>query len=169
MGAKHMVKCRYCGQKFDAGAEEFENPSKNFYYHKECYKAFRNSKNEKDADWVDLIYDLIAHDLKKSYDFFLCEAQRKRMIAEGRTNKGIYFALRYFYLVKNGEWDKGHGGIGIVDYIYNDSAAYWSSIEARRQGILEGIEKQAKAQSIERKTVQRKEKKTRQKEDFDEL
>lgn len=169
MGSKHMVKCRYCGERFDAGAEEFACPSKNYYYHKKCFEKFKGSAEEKEANWVDLIYDLIAHDLKKSYDYHLCEAQRKKMVANGRTDKGIYLALRYFYLVRNGEWEKGYGGIGIVDYIYEDSVRYWTSIEARKEGILKTIEKQAAAQAVERKTVQRKEKKTRQKEDFDEL
>lgn len=167
--AKHMVKCRYCGKQFDRDAEEFVCPSKNWYYHKGCYAAFKDPNKAKEPNWIELIYDLIAHDLKKTYDFHLCEAQRKKMVENGRTNKGIYFALRYFYLIKNGEWEKGYGGIGIVDYIYEDSKKYWASIAARREGIMEAIEKQATAQAVERRTVQRKTRNTRQKEDFDEL
>lgn len=167
--AKHVVKCRYCGKQFDTNEEEFVCPSRNFYYHVQCYAEFKQPGSKKEVKWDDLIYDFIAHDLKKSYDYFLCEAQRKKLLKAGCTDKGIYFALRYFYLIRNGDWEKGNGGIGIVEYIYEESAAYWAKVEQQRAGLLQAIELKAAQDAAERRTVQRKTKKTQQKEDFDEL
>ena len=56
--------------------------------------------------------------------------------------KGIYFALKYFYEVKKNAWDKGHGGIGIVGYVYQDSVEYWTEQERKQRGFMEALEKQ---------------------------
>ena len=68
------------------------------------------------------------------------------------TNKGILFALKYFYEVKHGDWEKGHGGIGIIPFIYNDSCAYWAARERQSAGTIAEIERQMRA-AAERKKV----------------
>ena len=78
------------------------------------------------------------------------------------TNKGILFALKYFYEVKHGDWEKGHGGIGIIPFIYSDSCAYWDAQERKTKGIIAQIEQQMRA-AIERPkvTIQKKDVKPR--------
>jgi hypothetical protein len=98
---------------------------------------------------VPLIYDFIAHTLKKQYNYFQCEAQREKYVKQGMTNKGIFFALKYFYEINNGNWEKGHGTIGIIPYIYDDSKKYWIEQEKHSAGILSIIAAQQKANSTD--------------------
>lgn len=149
--AKHIVKCRVCGKEFDA-QEEGKNvswvlPSNKCYYHKNCYDEWKaksdvKAKND-DETYIDYIYDYLARDLKMPYDYFLCEAQRKNFMKKNHyTNKGIFFALKYFYDVQHGDCDKSNGGIGIVSYVYNDAIQYWTNMIEKQSNILEDIEAQ---------------------------
>ena len=152
-----MVMCRVCKQKFDKNKLQ-ENvdwvmPSKNYYYHKECYDNWKNNKKKNDADWIALIYDFLARDLKVHYDYHMCEAQRKKFVNSKKyTNKGIYFTLKYFYEIKNGDWSKSNGGIGIIPYVYEDSVKYWVAQDRQSKGILTAIENQIKERA-ERETI----------------
>lgn len=148
---KHIVHCRVCKEEIDINHEtNWIQPSKRWYYHKECYHNWKNSNPSTDEEWVALIYDYLARDLKVKYDYFLCEAQRKKFIKNHNcTSKGIFFALKYFYEVKGNSWDKGHGGIGIVPYVYRDSCLYWSNQERRSRGACDRIVQQTR-QNIEK-------------------
>ena len=73
-----------------------------------------------------------------------------RLVKKGRTPKGIYFTLRYFYDIKKNNPAKSNGSIGIVDYIYEEATNYWCSREAREAGILEKIEQQEQKNKAER-------------------
>lgn len=161
----HVIQCRYCKEYFDTEplkeGEDWIMPSQGWYYHTPCYKTFKNSgKKKSDETWHELIYDFIAHDLIKSYDYFLCEAQLKNFVNKEKkgTYKGVYFALKYFYEVKHGEWEKGNGGIGIVPYIYEDSKRYWLEIEKKKQGTIAAIEEQIRARAEQRTITKKKEK-----------
>lgn len=145
----HYVTCRLCKEKFDAKPEDknitWIMPSKNFYYHLKCYQEFKGkaSVSAEDADWVELIYDYLARDLHVSYNFHMCETQRKSFIKKNNfTNKGIFFALKYFYEVKHGDWGRSGGGIGIIPFIYEESCNYWVTKESKERGIIERITQQ---------------------------
>ena len=158
------VHCRLCKEIIDRNKEvegiDWIMPSKNWYYHKKCYESWKESHPTEDEEWVDIIYDFISRDLKVSYDFFKCETQRKKFIKEKMTNKGIFFALKYFYEVKQGDWEKGYEGIGIVPYIYTESCNYWAKKERDGAGILKKIEEQMKeAKERNSKVIHRKDKK----------
>lgn len=138
-----MAKCRVCDLPIDKEKDDWIMPTKNYYYHKKCYDNWKKAQFTSDEEYVEMIYDFIARDLKVSYDWWVCEAQRKKFIKENKmTNKGILFALKYFYEVKHGNWEKGHGGIGIIPFIYNDSCAYWAARERQSSGIIAEIERQ---------------------------
>lgn len=153
---KHIVQCRFCKQKFDAPLAEIDDtwvmPSRNWYYHKSCYEEMKKDKLETPENWKDRIYDFIAHDLKVSYDYHMCEAQLKKFVEKDKigTYKGIFFALKYFYEVRKGDWSKGHGGLGIIPYIYEDSRNYWIEAESRAKGTIAGIEKQLQAREAQK-------------------
>ena len=121
-----------------------------------------------DEKWKERIYDFISHDLKKTYDYYLCEAQRKKLLIAGRTNKGIYFALRYFYEIKHGDWARSHNSIGIVEYIYDEACDYWCAQELNHRGVVQAIEKQIEQQEQQSKRFVKR-KKNREKNDFEEL
>lgn len=142
-----IVSCRVCKEKFEKNkfieGIDWIMPSKNWYYHKKCYEDWKSATNLDDKDWVGLIYDFLSHDLKVPYDYGACESQRKRFVATNKyTNKGIYFALKYFYDIRKGDWKKSNGGIGIIPHIYEDSVKYWVNQEYKTKGILISIEKQ---------------------------
>ena len=156
-----MAKCRVCDLPIDKEKDDWIMPSKNWYYHRKCYEEWKKAQFKSDDEYIDMIYDFIARDLKVSYDWYICEAQRKKFIKENKmTNKGILFALKYFYEVKHGKWEKGHGGIGIVPFIYSDSCAYWAARERRSEGTIAEIERQMREATERPKVhVKKKEKK----------
>ena len=151
-----LVHCRICGEEIDRNADpegkEWLMTSRNYFYHKKCYENWKNAQLDDDEQYVDLIYDYIVRDLKQSYDWWVCETQRKKFIKDNKmTNKGILFALKYFYEVKHGDWEKGHGGIGIVPFVYSDSCAYWAARERQSEGIIKEIEQQMREASTRKK------------------
>jgi hypothetical protein len=73
------------------------------------------------------------------------------------TVKGIFFALKYFYEIKGGDWNKGHGGIGIVPFIYNEACTYWYNREKKTKGVVAEIERQMReAEQRQKKVVTQK-------------
>ena len=129
------VQCRICKEHFDRTKLK-ENidwvmPSKNYYYHKSCYDSWIVNKDDvkaqlADEEFIEFIYAFLGRELKVSYDYLKCESQRKNFIkGKGFNNKGIYFALKYYYDVKGNSWEKSQGGIGIVPYVYYESREYW--------------------------------------------
>ena len=144
MAIPHIVKCRACGKYFEAKSNK-ENidwvmPSRNYYYHKPCYYNWKNLKKRPDNDWVDMIYDLLARDIKVSYNWFQIENQRKNFIEKHSfTNKGIYFTLYWYFYNKKQPWKQEYG-IGIVPYIYEEATNYWITQERKTKGIVKQIE-----------------------------
>ncbi len=159
------VHCRICKGVIDRNVEvegvDWVMPSKNWYYHKECYESWRAASPKDDEGWISYIYDFISRDLKVKYDYHMCEAQRKKFLKENKmTNKGIFFTLKYFYELKHGDWNKGHGGLGIVPYVYVEACNYWINKERTNAGILERIEKQMQeSRARESKVVRKKDRK----------
>ncbi len=159
-----LVECRICKGKIDRNLEkegvDWIMPSKNWFYHKKCYTDWKNSEPATDEEYKHFIYDFLARDLKVKYDYHMIEAQRKGYLKEKKmTNKGIFFSLKYFYEIKNGDWSKGHGGIGIIPFVYNEACAYWVARDKESKGICAQIERQYK-QATERgqKVVHQKKK-----------
>ena len=150
--AQHVVKCRVCHQTFDTndGNVNWVMPSKNFYYHTQCYEDFAKKKTSIRDDihaevdnelWFSALYDYLKKDLKMSLDMQKTKSQWKRYLAKGYTAKGIYFCMRYFYDVQHGDPTKSDG-IGIVGYIYTEGCQYWVDREQKDAGICERIEAQ---------------------------
>ena len=158
------VKCRVCKKTIDRNIEvegtDWVQPSRNFYYHKSCYESFKNEKESNDSElWFDRIFDYFSHDLKIPYNFMKCRQQIKEYLKKGYTTKGIYFALKYFYEIKKGDPEKCQGGIGIVPYIYNESAEYWTNQTFRNKEVLNNIIAQIEDREKATPTVYHKTKK----------
>ena len=152
-----MPHCRICKVEIDKENDDWIMPSKNYYYHRKCYEDWKQSTPATDEEYKAFIYDFIARDLKVSYDYHMCKAQIDKFVREGKTVKGIFFTLKYFYEVKHGDWNKGHGGIGIVPYVYNDACAYWVSREKKTKGVVAEIEHQMReAEKRTKKVVTQK-------------
>lgn len=144
-----MPSCRICHLPIDKEKKDtWIMPSRGWYYHKECYMTWKENPVTND-DWIALIFDFLAHDLKVSYDYFLCKAQIEKFWKTQKINpKGIYFTLKYFYEIKGNSFEKGHGGLGIVPYVFTESKEYWVERERKKQGIIQQIEEEAKEKQI---------------------
>lgn len=170
---RNPVHCRVCGGAINRDVE-IENvdwimPSRNYFYHKKCYEDWKSKEErEKDEFWIDMIYDYIARDLKIPYNYFMCEKQRMSFVKRRMTNKGIYFALKWFIEVKKGSMEKSNGGIGIIPYIYEESCNYWIGQEKKHKGFLEELEQQlAEAAAREKQTVYKKKNRKKTFKEFD--
>lgn len=161
-----LVKCRICKGEINRNVEtDWIMPSRNWYYHEKCYKDWKKSTPTQDEQYISFIYDFISRDMKVQYDYHMCETQRKKYVNEkNMTNKGIFFTLKYFYELKGGDWEKGHGGLGIVPYVYNEACTYWVEQERKSKGIVAQIEAQMKkAAERDSKVIKKKEVKKKSK------
>ena len=126
-----MKKCLYCNKMIDL---DIDNACKvgvgTRWAHKECYEKYFSA----DDQWIDKLYSVLKVAFG-NYDFQKIERQRISYIKQGLTNKDIYNALNYWYIVKNKSIEKANGGIGIVPYIYEDANEYFKSIEKSSQKI----------------------------------
>lgn len=144
----------------DKAKSDWIMPSQNWYYHKECYETWRAAPAT-DEEWVEMIFDFLARDMKVSYNYHLCKQQIENYWKKEKINpKGIYFSLKYFYEIKKHPWEKGHGGIGIVPYVFNEAKAYWIEQERKKRGFMKEMESQAKERTVVKisRTNKRKEK-----------
>jgi len=153
-----MAKCRICDIEIDKKHDDWVKPVTNWYYHRKCYQDWKKATPATDNEYKAYIYDFISRDLKVSYNYHMCEAQREKFVKEHKmTNKGIFFALKYFYEIKHGDWDKGHGGFGIIPYIYNESCTYWALREKESKGVVNEIEYQMRAAAERKQQIVKKE------------
>lgn len=118
--------------------DEWIMPSKNWYYHFNCYKDYAKKietalSNETPLDWqadediwYNAIYYYFNNDLKAPRNFALFQPQWTQYIKQGLTPKGIYFTVRYCYDIKKMDLRKSNGGIGIVPYMYKEATTYWA-------------------------------------------
>lgn len=165
----HEVMCRLCKKRFDTEIEEAVVIGKKSYYHKKCYDDWKENKDSAKGTmsedfWYEAMVDFLYRDIKASLDFSKLKSQWDNFTHTNMTPKGIYFAVRYFYDVKNGDPTKSLGGIGIVKNIYNESAQYWVDRENKKAGTLEAIIQQIQTrdarpvQKIVKSTTEKKDK-----------
>ena len=140
-----MSKCRLCGKIFTKNEQlgiDYLMTSTNYYYHIKCYERFKQ-KPLSEEEWRMAIYDFITQDMKFNYNYWPCEKLREKYIKEnGYTNKGIYFCLKYAYQIKKLNWDKGHGTIAIVPFLYEESKQYGYDQERKKRGFMAEMERQ---------------------------
>ena len=68
---------------------------------------------------------------------------------ENKINpKGIFFTLKYFYEIKHNSWEKGHGGLGIVPWVFDDAKSYWIEQERKKHGFMKDLEQQVKERTV---------------------
>lgn len=166
--AKHIVTCRACKEKFDTSlgeeGKDWIMPSRNWYYHVKCYDNWQSRKDNVTATaaddmWKDAAYQYMQRELLIPVNYDKFRSQWDNLLKKKRTPKGIYFSIRYFYEIENGDKRKAQGGIGIVDYIYQRAVEYWSARERQGERIVEKIEQQVKEQQQQQTIVVHKKKK----------
>ena len=147
-----LVMCRFCKERFDREKEiediYWVRPSPRMYYHKSCYDNWRSKSIDLNTQldeqkWESYIYEFLARDLKVKYNYMKCRKQMENFVKKYKyTYKGMLFALKYFYEIKKGDWEKSENGVGILPFIYDEARSYWEKKFEENNTIIEGIEKQ---------------------------
>lgn len=128
----HYVVCPVCNKKFDRDKTEFVKEGRR-YLHIECAQTAeeRLSKEEKDKRALN---QYIMQLFGTEYVNPRIQTQIRKYTSEnGFTYAGILMSLKYFYEVRHGDIEKAHGGIGIVEYIYQDAKNYYFDIWQAQQ------------------------------------
>ena len=133
--ARHLVKCFYCGQSFDANEVPFTMINSRRYAHKSCWedKLASETKEEHDKrileDYIKELfgYATIPPRVTKQIQTFVHDMEHNY------TYSGIYKTLKYFFEVRGNSLEKANGGIGIVPYAYAEAYNYWKAIWEAKQ------------------------------------
>lgn len=139
--AKHLVKCLYCGEDFDANAEPFIKPNSRRYAHKACGEEAEAKKTKEQRD-----KESLEQYIKELFKISQLTPKINKQIKDYReknqyTYSGIHKTLKYFFEVRGNSIEKANGGIGIVGFVYDDAFNYWRALwEARERNEHVNIE-----------------------------
>ncbi len=125
MAAK--VKCIFCGQTFDREKESCVKIGRR-YAHSECAEKQDSSLVQEKID-KENFYKMVKSIYGKNYNFIMIEKQATEYIKQyGYTWSGMTGCLYWFYNINHGNLEEGHGGIGIIPYIYDDCRKYYQNL-----------------------------------------
>lgn len=124
----HKVKCYFCNAIFDADKEEHVKVNARRYAHKSCAENQNKEILQEQKD-KDLFYEYVKKIYGKNYNFMLINKQAENFIKQyGYTWSGMAGTLHWFYDINHGSIEEGHGGIGIIPYVYDQAKEYFLTI-----------------------------------------
>lgn len=122
--AVRYLKCLYCGGTIDRDNDiDYSKVSGNRYAHWSCIK-----RHDEVNDLLEYVKSILGNTMVMSKT----TKQVDEYLKNGRTCSGIRNALRYWYEIKGNDISKSGGGIGIVDYIYDEANDYFEHKEKIR-------------------------------------
>ena len=125
--AQRLVKCLYCEKYFDREKTPCIQIGRR-YAHKTCVNQQDEKIVQEDLDKVKF-YELIKQIYGKDYNFILINTQAENFIKQhGYTWSGMTACLHWFYNLNHGNLEEGHGGIGIIPFIYDEVREYYTKI-----------------------------------------
>ena len=135
--AKKMCKCAICGIEFDRNSIQAVKHGARRYAHRDCFPEGELVPTEKSAtedpdlialkNYIERIYGTKAN-------WALINKQIKKFHLENKYSySGILKSLIYFYEVKHNSVDGSNGGIGIVEYTYDQAYQYYLAIFMAQQ------------------------------------
>lgn len=125
---KHIVTCKYCGQKFDINEVDYIKPTSNRYAHTTCHSLFLQNQSKEEKEKEEL-FAYIKELFNGDYNYILVDKTIKKLVEENKyTYSGIMGTLHYFYVVKKNPIDKANKNIGIVPYVYEEAKNYYAAI-----------------------------------------
>ena len=128
MAAKHLVKCAFCNEVFDAGNEPFTKVSSRRYAHTSCYESAEKNKTQEQKD-IEALEAYIKNLFNETYINARIRKQIKTYVEEyNYTYSGILKTLVYCFEIKKNSLEKANGGIGIVPYEYKNAANYYYAL-----------------------------------------
>lgn len=140
--AKHLVKCKICGEQFDLNSIQGVRCGTTRYAHQSCYpegelvpmeikvkKEKKKKEKTKEQEELDILIEYI-HQIfgdKMSY------ARVNKQIKEFKDKynysySGILKSLVWYYEIRGNKVEKANGGIGIVPYIYQAAKDYYYAV-----------------------------------------
>ena len=144
--AVHMVKCLYCGKSFDRDKEPFVKVGARRYAHKECAESQDDSVKQEEID-KENFFKCVKSIYGPGYNYVMINKQALNFIKQyGYTWSGMTGCLHWFYNINHGNLEEGHGGIGIIPYIYEDVRKYYQQLYTTQ---YQNSNKQMRQQVIE--------------------
>ena len=138
----HYCICAICGKSFDRDKVQAVKHGSRRYSHYECEpdgekvpmpEPKPKKVKEEDKD-LTALKDYIALKYGSKANWALITKQIKNFHDEKKYSySGMLKSLTYFLDVKKNTIDKSNGGIGIIDYCYQDAYNYYLSIFLARQ------------------------------------
>jgi hypothetical protein len=123
----HLVKCRICGETFDADKEPAFKKGR-WYAHQTCYDEREAAKTKEEKDF-DMLLEYCSQLFGRLFDY-----PRTMRLAKSYHEKnnfsysGMIRTMQYVYEIKKEPIEKGNGSIGIVPYMYDEAYRYFYSI-----------------------------------------
>lgn len=114
------VICPGCNQSFYREDEPDNIHEGRRYWHKKCY-----DEKQKYNEYYNMIHEYCKNKYGKKYFKTRIDTQIKELLEDGKTISGIYRSLIYWYEVKEGDVEKSHGSIRIINYIYDEAMEYY--------------------------------------------
>ena len=134
----HPVICSICGKRFDRDVVQAVKTGARRYAHAECDPDNKElvplvKKPEEDSD-MEKLKSYIKTKYGDKARWPLINKQIKDYTQnKGYSLSGILKSLVYFYDVKGNSVDGSNGGIGIVDYTYQDAYNYYLDLFMARK------------------------------------
>lgn len=127
--AKHIVKCAICKKEFDLNEIQGVKYNARRYAHQECFPQGElvpmEKKKEEDSDLKEL-KDYINKVYGNKANWPIINKQIKKYTKENQFSiTGILKTLKYIYEIKKMDTDKSNGGIGLVEFLYQESYNYY--------------------------------------------
>ena len=133
----HIVKCAICGKQFDRDKIQAVEHGARRYSHYECEpngKLVPLPEKPKEDEDLTKLKDYISLKYGDKANWVLITKQIKDFHENKKYSySGMLKSLIYFYDVKNNLVEKSNGGIGIIDYTYNDAYNYYLGIFMAQQ------------------------------------
>ena len=130
--AKKMCKCAICGIEFDRNSEQAVRSGARRYAHFKCKKDGElvpmETSSSIDPD-LKALNEYIAALYGNKGNYPLIKKQIKKFHDEYKyTYSGMQKSLIYFYEVKHNKIEDSNGGIGIIEYVYEQARQYYYEI-----------------------------------------
>lgn len=147
--AKHIVKCFYCGETFDANVEPNAKVRSNRYAHQSCI----DNRQEQTITQEERELQDLENFIKQLFNYDTLPLFVQKQIQQFRVNKNysysaIHKTLYYFFIVRGNSIERSNGGIGIVPYVIDEAKKYYQAManiqEINREKLKQGYEVQVR-------------------------
>ena len=136
----HLVKCAICQKMFDRDVIQAVKHGSRRYSHYDCEPEGeivplpKKKEKTEEEQQLDELKKYISLKYGNKANWVLITKQIKDFHENKKYSySGMLKSLIYFYDVKNNSVEKSNGGIGIIDYMYNDAYNYYLGIFMAQQ------------------------------------